>query len=126
MDLDILVPLAPFLMVLGLVGFSAWARIRSNAAIQKTIQKAIDKGMELNPETIKALGVRSRPPQSDLRGGLITIAVALGLIALGVGINMAEPDEQIIPIMAGVAAIPGFIGIALVIMHFFLKSDKSQ
>ncbi len=121
-----LVPLAPFLMILGIMGIAAWARIRANAAIQETIQKAIDKGVELTPETVKALGAQARPPQSDLRGGLITIAVALGLIALGVGINVADPDEEIIPIMAGIAAIPGFIGLALVAMHFFLKSGKAQ
>jgi len=28
--------------------------------------------------------------------------------------------------MAGSAAIPGFIGVALLLMHFFMKKDKSE
>ena len=123
--MGILVPLAPFLMVVAIVGFVMWSKVRRNAAINQTLQNAIQKDVELTPETIKALGARQCSPQRDLRSGMILIAVALGLIALGFGINVAEPNEQIIPIMAGAAAIPGFIGIALLFIHFFMKSDES-
>ena len=120
--MGILVPLAPFLMVVAIVGFAMWSRVRRNAAINQTLQNAIQKGVELSPETIKALSCSRR---NNLRSGMILIAVALGMIALGFGINVAEPDEQIIPILAGAAAIPGFIGIALLFIHFFMKSDES-
>ena len=125
MDLGILVPLSPFIMVVLIVWFTANARAKSNAAIQKTVQKAIEKGVELTPETIKSLGVEERSPNSDLRRGLILIAVALGLIVLGILIGEAGESSEIVYIMAGSAAIPGFIGIALLGMHFFMKKDKS-
>ena len=124
--MEYLVPLSPFIMVIALVWLGAWSKARSNAAIQKTVQKAIEKGVELTPETIKALGVQGQRPGGDLRTGLILVATALGLIALGGGIAASGEEPDIIPVLAGVAAIPGFIGIVLVAMHFFMKSDKSQ
>ncbi len=127
MDFGVLIPLAPFLMVIAIVWFVSQARTKSNQAIQKTVQKAIEKGVELTPETVKALGVQpNHNPHKDLRSGLVLIAVALGLIVMGGGIGIADGDEEILPILAGVAAIPGFIGIALLLMHFFLKNDKTE
>ncbi|PHS23439.1 MAG: hypothetical protein COA85_09750 [Robiginitomaculum sp.] len=126
MDFGILVPLSPFIMVIAIVWFNSIAKAKSNAAIQKTVQKAIEKGVELTPETIKALGVEERSPNSDLRSGLVLIAVALGLIALGGGIAMAGEDPVIMYIMAGSGAIPGFIGVALIGMHIFTKKNKSE
>ncbi len=122
---DILVPIAVFTMVVGIVWLTSWSRAKTNAAIQKTVQKAIDKGVELNPDTIRALGVRERSQHSDLRGGLILIAIALGLIVLGSSVGIASGEEDMFAIMAGVAAIPGFIGLALLGMHFFIKKDNT-
>ncbi|MDQ7018930.1 MAG: DUF6249 domain-containing protein [Robiginitomaculum sp.] len=122
--MEILVPLSPFIMVIALVWLGAWSRAKSNKEVQKSIQKAIEKGVELTPETIKAMGVQERSPQSDLRSGLILIAIAFGLIVLSFGISEAGESSEIIAIMTGVAAIPGFIGVALLMMHFFMKKDK--
>ncbi len=127
MGFEILVPLAPFVMVIAIVWFASQAKAKSNVAIQKTVQKAIEKGVELTPETVKALGVQpDRNPHRDLRTGLILIAVALGLVVMGTGIGYADGDEEIMPIFAGIAAIPGFIGLALLGMHVFIKNDKSE
>jgi len=123
--MEILVPLSPFIMVIALVWLGAWSKAKSSTAVQKTIQKAIEKGVELTPETVKAMGAQERSPQSDLRSGLVLIAVALGLIVLGGGIAAAGEEPVIMYIMAGSAAIPGFIGVALLLMHFFMKKDKS-
>ncbi len=124
--MEILVPLSPFIMVIALVWLGAWSRAKSNKEVQKSIQKAIEKGVELTPETIKAMGGQERSPQSDLRSGLISIAVALGMVALGFGIGEAGESAEIIAIMVGAAAIPGFIGVALLMMHFFMKKDKAD
>jgi hypothetical protein len=124
--MEVLVPLSPFIMVIALVWFGAWSKAKSNASIQKTLQKAIEKGVELSPETVKAMGAQERSPQSDLRSGLILIAVAFGLIVLGFTIGQAGESTEIVFIMAGSAAIPGFIGVALLLMHFFMKKDKSE
>jgi Domain of unknown function (DUF6249) len=126
MGFELLVPLSPFIMVIALVWLGAWSRAKSNAAIQKTVQKAIEKGVDLTPETIKALGVQEPKPGNDLRTGLILIAVALGLITLGFGIAIAGEETMIIYIMTGSAAIPGFIGLALIGMYLFTKKNQSE
>ncbi len=126
MDFEVLIPLAPFLMVAAIVWFASREKARTNEAMQQTMRAAIDKGTELTPETVKAMGMRPRRPQTDLRAGLILVAVALGLVVMGTGINAVEPDEGIVQIMAGVSAIPGFIGIALLLMHFFLKKENDD
>ncbi len=126
MDMGLLIPLSPFIMVVLIVWFSASARAKSNAAIQKTVQKAIEKGVELTPETIKSLGVRTRSPHSDLRTGVINIAVALGLIVMGYGLSMGDVDEEVFPVLASIAAIPGFIGLALIVMYLVTKNNKSD
>jgi uncharacterized membrane protein YwzB len=127
MGFEILIPLAPFVMVIAIVWFASQARAKSNQAIQKTVQKAIEKGIELTPETVKALGVQpDRGPHRDLRSGMILIAVALGLVVMGTAIGFTDGDEEVMPILAGVAAIPGFIGLALIGMHIFIKNDKSE
>ncbi len=127
MELGLLVPLSPFIMVIAIVWFVSQARARSNEAVQKTVQKAIEKGVELTPDTIKAMGVQpNREPNSDLRRGLILIATALGLVVLGYGIGIADGDEEATAILSSIAAIPGFIGLALIGMHIFANKKPSD
>ena len=125
----ILVPIAMFAMILGIVWVVTSARSRSRENIQKTIQAAISNHTELTPETIQALGARAAKPYADLRAGVILVAVALGFIGLGLGVSTVDDVEvNIVAIMAGVGAFPGLVGLALIGMHLFLKKrdDISQ
>lgn len=123
---DVLIPLVVF----GTVPLIVWIVSKSSqnrdAELQKTVREAISQGKELSPETIKALGIKPKPPHRDLRSGVILLAMAAAFLVLGSGIQAVEIDEDIFPIMLGVAAFPGFIGIALIVMHFLLGGNKSQ
>ncbi|MBL4617893.1 MAG: hypothetical protein JKY46_09360 [Robiginitomaculum sp.] len=120
---EVLVPIALFAIVPVIVLIVSLNGRKRNADLQATVQKAIEKGVELTPETIRALGVRVKPKDSDLRSGVIYVAVALAFIILGVSIEQMA-DEDALPVMLGIAAFPGLIGLALIFMHFLLQDKK--
>ena len=53
----------------------------------------------------------------DLRTGIIWLGVAVGLAAFGFAISFEEPDA-LYPLI-GMAAFPGFIGVAFIVISFF-------
>jgi len=118
MDWDSATGLLAVILALGMpvfiVGIIFLFIFRSNAEKQKTLRMAIEKSDTLPPEfleSLKSLQKKPRTAANDLRAGLILIAIALGLIALD-----AVTHNYVIGGLAGVAAIPGFIGIALLIL----------
>ena len=123
---EYMIPISMFAMVFGVVWVIAGSKSKSKKEVQRTIQAAINNNTELTPEVIKALGTSPAKPYADLRNGIVLIAVALGFIVLGTSISNTEHNEEAMSVMLGVAAFPGFIGLALVAMHFFLKSKKDN
>ena len=121
--MDVLIPLAPFLMVAAIVGFVMWSNVAKKRAVMETVKEALRSGQELSPETIEALGAQDKEPSNgsgDLKGGLILIAVAVSLVILGVAmaptVAMEEPDApNLVLVMSAVASFPGLIGVVLVI-----------
>ena len=96
-----------------------WFRFKSRQAMQDTIRHAMDKGQELSPELIDRLGHPKAPKDKDLRLGVIWLAVAIGFAMLSFGI----PEEEATGPILGVAAFPGAIGIAYLILHKFARKD---
>ncbi len=118
MDWDSATGLLAVILALGMpvfiVGIIFLFMYRSNAEKQKTLRMAIEKSDSLPPEfldSLKSLQKKPRTSANDVRAGLILIAIALGLVALD-----AVTHSYMIGTLAGVAAIPGFIGIALLIL----------
>lgn len=117
---DILIPLGLFGMVLGIVIAVNMFNYKRSRDLQETVREAVRGGKDLSPELIRSLGVKPREDGADIKGGLVLIAVALGLIVLGWSIQsslnpaLADSDApNVMTIMTGVAAIPGFIGVVL-------------
>lgn len=95
--------------------------------LQETLRAAIEKGQPLPTEVIEAMtnDVKIRPKPSayrDLRVGIIWVGVAVGIAALGLASSFEEPDA-LYPLL-GVAAFPGFIGAAFILISF-LAREKS-
>ena len=113
--MEILIPLTFFAMIAAIVIGPRYLKSLERRKMAETLRAAIDKGQPLPPEVINMLTVDTKPPSSpqrDLRRGVILVAVALGLVAMGLLIGLGEPDATY-PII-GVAAIPGFVGLALI------------
>lgn len=112
---DVLIPLAPFIMVIAIVLTVFYFNSKNKRAILEVVREASRNGQTLDADTIKALGMPEKKREGgDLKAGLILIAIAAALLVLGYAIGSVE-DETAMPIMAAVAAFPGFIGIVLVL-----------
>jgi hypothetical protein len=123
--LEILIPLAFFAMIAAIAVGPRYLKSVERRKMADTLRAAIDKGQPLPPEVISMMTADAKPAPSarrDLRRGVILVAAALGLVAMGLLIGLGEPDATY-PII-GVAAIPGFIGLALVVIGL-LDKDRT-
>ena len=114
---DILVPLGFFAMIAAIVIVPRYLKSIERQKLQDTLRASIEKGAELPPEVVQALTSDVKPapsPYRDLRAGVIWLGLAIGFAALGFAVSFEEPDA-LYP-MLGVAAFPGFIGLALIIL----------
>jgi hypothetical protein len=115
---DVLIPLAPFIMVVLIVLTVFYFNSKNKRAILETVREASRNGQTLDAETIKALGMPSKKSQGgDLKAGAVLIAIALAILVLGLsigGIDDADAAEAV-PVMAAIAAFPGFIGVVLLL-----------
>ena len=99
---------------IGIVAIIFYFRHRNRMEMQKTLRMAIEKGADLPADFLENLNQmqnKRKTPASDIRNGIILIAVSLGLVALDLANN-----GYILGKLSGVAAIPGFIGVALLIL----------
>ena len=125
MELSVmLVALAPFIMVLGIVWIAVNAGTQKRKAILSTIEEAIRGGQTMTPDTIRALGMPRKDSNGDLKSGLILIAVAAAFMVLGFAVGAVEGDPEAMYIMPAIAAFPGFIG--LVLVGFGLLGRKKE
>lgn len=124
MGVEIIVPVAFFSMVAAIVLVPGWLKSRDRQDMQQTVRHALDKGQALPPELVEALARAARgriaTAHTDLRTGVIWLAIAAGVATFGWVVSFME-DEFLNPLI-GMAAIPGFLGLAFVILSFFNKT----
>ncbi len=94
-------------------------RFKSRRDMQDTIRTALDKGQDLTPELIDRLGHPKEPKDKDLRLAVIWLALAVGLVLIGV----AVPDPDAFRGTLAGAAFPFTIGIAYLLLHKFTDRD---
>lgn len=125
MELSVmLVALAPFIMVLGIVWVAVNGGTQKRKAALSTIEEAIRAGQTMTPDTIRALGMPRKDSNGDLKSGLILIAVAAALVVLGWTVGTVGGEDEAAFIMPAIAAFPGFIG--LVLVGFGLMGRKKE
>lgn len=103
----------PFAFVIILVAVIFYFRSRDKADMHKTMRMAIERGEALPPDLLDNLKPRKKPrtPMGDIRAGIILIAVAGGFMAW----NYIDKGH-IGGGLSGIAAIPGLIGVALLVL----------
>lgn len=120
-----LVPISMFAMIAALVIVPRYFRSRDRERLQQTLRAAIDKGQPLPPEMVEAMARETRPtstPYHDMRQGIVWVAIAVGLGLMGYWIGFDEPDA--FRPMLGVAALPGCIGVAFIVMALIGRGRK--
>lgn len=119
-DLSMLIPISFIVMIGAIVLVPTWLRSRERRELQDTLRAAIDKGQPLPAEIIDALtkNVKVAPTSlSDLRTGVIWLAIGLGIAAFGYMVGYEDADA--FQPLVGIGAIPAIIGLAYIALSFF-------
>jgi hypothetical protein len=120
--LEILIPLGFFAMIAAIVIVPRYFRSLEQQKLQETLRAAVERGEPIPPEIVQAMtttvkGARTPVPASpdrDLRQGIVWLAIGFGFALMGYFIGFEEPDATWV--FLGIAAIPGFIGLAFVLL----------
>jgi hypothetical protein len=131
-----LVPIAAFVMVLGIVIVTTWVRAHYNsidkARLHETVRLMVEKGQPVSSEVLQQLSVASNTSSrhhmdggkgSDMRRGVTLVMVALALVALGLALYYVSDGYATGPIV-GAAAFPGFIGLGFIVMGLISRPKK--
>jgi len=119
--MDNLVPIVLFLTIGGVVALNFFFRYRTRQNIQKTIRAAIEQGQQLTPEVLEGLTDSLNSKFGDLRRGVISLSIGLGVFAFGVLLGEEDAEKPLIAI----SAFPVLVGIAYLGLWFFLKKARS-
>ena len=107
-DAALFVPITLFLSIAAVFALAFRYRARHREQIQVTVREAIDKGQELTPELLEKLGDTGARPSSDLRRGVIALAVGAGIGLFGLIMGQEDATRP----LAAIGAIPFLIGVA--------------
>jgi hypothetical protein len=121
------VPIAFFAMIAGIVILPRYFKSQERTKLADTLRIAIEKGQPIPPEMIEAMARDTKPmplpsPDRDLRRGIVWLGMAVGLAAFGGAMSFEEPD-WLYP-MIGIAAFPGFIGLAFIVIALFTRGKR--
>ena len=117
----------PFIMVIAIVVIPAWLKSKERREMQATLRAAIEKGQPMPTEMIEAMtrNVKVAPTAlSDIRTGVIWIAVGAGICLFGFMIGFKDADA-FHPMLA-LGGIPIIIGTAYVVLSFFNPNKARQ
>jgi hypothetical protein len=119
---EFMIPIVSVISVAAVLSLVFYFRYKTRSTTQQTIRTALDKGQTLTPEIIESLGQPKRPPNADLRLGLIWIAVGLGCGAFGF---ILGEEDAVRPFLA-IGAFPFIIGLAYLVIHWFNGTERSD
>ncbi len=105
----ILVPIVALLSVATVPVLYFYFRYRSRQESQSTLRAAIERGLELTPELLQQLGEPAQRKDADLRRGVLTMAVGVGLAAFG----LLQGDPEVFLRLRAGGALFFIIGLAL-------------
>jgi len=130
-------------LIMGLAIGPRYLRSRDRQRMYETIKLGYEKGQPVPPELIAALqreeverpaaaatAATATSVNGDLRRAVVLIAVGLGLAGLGAGLDFGISYASDIGgavtggIIAGVGAIPGFIGVAYLILWLLSRGSS--
>ncbi len=118
-------------LVLGLALGPRYIRSRERQRVLELMRVAYEKGQPVPPEVLASLTAEPQAEpryrtgagvDSDLRRAVVLIAVGIGIAGLGLGLGWGIGTASFIGgsivggVIAGCGAIPGFIGVAYLLL----------
>lgn len=129
--LEDLAPIVGFLTIFGgitaMVVLPSYFKSKERREMQATLRAAIEKGQPVPPEMIDAMtrNVKVAPTAlSDLRTGIIWVAVGVGIAAFGYFVSYEEAG--FFHPMLGMGAIPAIVGLTYIALSFFNPNKSKQ
>lgn len=126
MDVEILIPISFFGMIVLIVWLSQHFGQKKRMEAMKTLRLAIEKGQPLTPEALDSMA-RLSSPIADLRRGIIFVSIAAGFASFATIVGTGMQDEggpEMMRALYGVSTFPLFIGLAFLGLHFFANESK--
>ncbi len=127
MGVEIMIPLASFAMIIGIIWLFQHFAYRKRAEAFQTLRLAIEKGQPLTPDALEAMA-RITSPIADLRRGIVFVAIAAGFASfatiMGMGPGWEDGRVEVMRGLFGVATFPLFVGLAFLGLHFFANESK--
>ena len=97
-------------------------RNKARAKNVELVKAMLDKDKEISPEMIKAVGFSAKRSHSDLRTGMILVAIGIATFIFGSMIPEDEADNM----MGGLAMFPLFIGTAYLAFWFIISRKDPE
>jgi len=120
MGVEIIVPVASMIMIGAVLSLLIYFRFRTRQDIQTTVQTAIKQGQELTPEVLERLSDALHSKHSDLRRGIISMAVGGAFAVFAI---LVDEDEAVGPLL-GLSAFPFLIGLGYLGLWFFISRKR--
>jgi len=118
----LLIPLAGIAMPLGIVWIVFFYENRGKEHVHTTLQKLIESGQELSPEVLESVpGYKSgkRKDKDDIRSGLVTSGVGIGIALFGhFGVGVQE--------LFGIGLLVLSIGVGILAYGIYSKNKKGD
>ena len=118
----LLVPLSGIAMPLGIVWIVFFYENRGKEHVHTTLQKLIESGQELSPEVLESVpGYKSgkRKDKDDIRSGLVTSGVGIGIALFGhFGVGVQE--------LFGIGLLVLSIGVGILAYGIYSKNEKGD
>ncbi len=112
-----MIPIVLFIVFGAVLGLSFHFRHKTRQELQTTVRVAIDHGQELTPEVLEGLADSLNSKFSDLRRGVISIAIGLAILVFGFLLDKEEAER---PLMA-ISVFPFLVGIVYVGLWYFIR-----
>ena len=125
-----LVPFALFGMIAAITLSNRYYRHKERTQLQETLRAAYEKGQPVQPELIEMMQQppreirRTHGPERDLRRGVFWLAWACALLAGAGAIYYYDPSNDATGGLMAIAAIPGFVGAAYLILYFLTRGKS--
>ena len=121
---EVLAVIGVFGMIPLIVFLGLFFRNKARSKNVELVQAMLDKDKDITPEIFRAVGFTGKRSHSDLRTGMILVAIGLALLVFGGVVPDHEAEAQ--AVLSGIAMFPLFIGAAYLAFWFMISRKDPE
>ena len=114
---EVLVPLGLFTLIGVIFGLSKLFNFRTRQELQLTLREAMSSGQPMSADLVEQLGRQLENRNTDLRRGVIAIAIGIATFVFGQVLG----EEEAAGPLGAIAAFPMIIGIAYIGLWLYTR-----